>query len=288
MRERISLLLPTRGRPDLARRFLASVVECSTHLSDVEVVLCVDDDDPKSFEIDHPALEVRRIVGPRRTMGAYNSDCLAKSRGEIVILVNDDLVIRTQDWDDRVRAIHRSVPDQIYLAYANDLLKKDRLSTFPILSRRTCELLAEPYPSSYRGAFIDYHLMDIFKRLEKCGWNRLNYLPDVVFEHLHYRTGKAKNDDTYRARGRFADDMLFVGLAPMRAAACHRLAVAIRDDSVAEVSPGFLPAETRLNPWRAFRLFIRTFLMDRSLPFGWRFRLWWWFCARYLASLVLR
>jgi len=284
----ISLLLPTRGRPELARRFLQSVAEQSTHPQDVEVILYMDDDDTPSHGIDYPGLKIHRIIGPRQTMGAYNSDCLAKSSGEIIVLVNDDMVIRTQGWDERLRQLDASVADKIYLAYGNDLFKKGDLCTFPILSRKTCEVLQEPYHRAYRGAFIDYHLMDIFKRLEHAGHSRIFYQQDVVFEHLHYRTGKAAIDATYTARGRFDDDMLFVGLAPVRAASLALLLDAINGTGTASASlPAYQPMDKPSNPISAFFLFTRIFLRDTALPPRWRFFMWWWFGARYVASYIL-
>jgi hypothetical protein len=284
----ISLLLPTRGRPELARRFLQSVVEQSVHPEDVEVILYMDDDDTPSHGIDYPGLNIQRIIGPRQTMGAYNSDCLAKSSGEIIVLVNDDMVIRTQGWDERLRKLDASVVDKIYLAYGNDMFKKGDLCTFPILSRKTCEVLQEPYHRAYRGAFIDYHLMDIFKRLQHAGYARIFYQEDVVFEHLHYRTGKAPIDATYTARGRFDDDMLFVGLAPVRAASLALLLNAINGAEPAPKSlPAYLPMEKPSNPIAALFLFTRLFLRDGALPLRWRFFMWWWFGARYVASFIL-
>lgn len=284
----ISLLLPTRGRPELARRFLQSVAEQSIDLKNVEIIIYIDKDDNESYSIGYPGLKIVRIIGPRLTMGAYNSDCLAKSRGEIIVLVNDDMVIRTFGWDERLRRIDALSADKIYLAYCNDLFKKGSLCTFPILSRKTCEILREPYHRVYRGAFIDYHLMDIFKRLEHSGHDRIFYLEDVVFEHLHYRTGKSLIDATYKARGRFDDDMLFVSLAQVREASLTMLIDAINDSKVVQISlPAYQPLQKPSNLVSALFLFTRIFLYDRSLPFRWRFFMWWWFSARYLASLIL-
>lgn len=289
MDELISLLMPTRGRPELARRFLQSVVEQSIRLQQVEIILYVDEDDTESHSIDYPGLNIQRIIGPRRTMGVYNSECLAKSSGGIIVLVNDDMVIRTQGWDESLRQLNDSIEDRIYLAYGNDMFKKGNLCTFPILSRRTCEILQEPYHHAYRGAFIDYHLMDIFKRLEHAGHSRIFYLEDVVFEHLHYRTGKAVMDATYKARGRFDDDMLFVGLAGVRAASLFMLVDAINGLNVpARSLPAYEAMNKPANPWQAFLLFTRIFLFDSMLPLAWRFFLWWWFGARYLASCVVQ
>jgi len=284
----ISLLLPTRGRPKLARRFLQSVAEKSVYPQDVEIILYVDEDDSESHGIDYPDLNIQRIIGPRQTMGSYNSDCLANSSGEIIVLVNDDMVIRTQGWDERLRQLDASVPDKIYLAYGNDMFKKGTLCTFPILSRKTCRVLREPYHRAYRGAFIDYHLMDIFKRLEHAGFARIFFLEDLVFEHLHYRTGKAPIDATYSARGRFDDDMLFVGLVPVRIASLNLLIETISEVDASLVTlPAYQPMEKPSNPIQAFFLFTQLFLLDTTMPIRWRFFMWWWFGARYVASMVL-
>lgn len=285
--KRISLLLPTRGRPDEAARFLKSVAETTTSPEHVEIIIYVDEDDATSHNIGRDDLSIKRIIGPRRTMGHYNSECLAQSTGAVIVLVNDDMVIRTRGWDEMVRKLDMSVPDNIYLAYGNDMLKKSRLCTFPILSRRTCEVLQEPYHHAYRGAFIDYHLMDIFKRLEHAGYPRVFYLDDLVFEHLHHRSGKAPMDTTYRERKRFADDMVFIGLAEERKASLTLLQSAVKGNST--TGPSTLPAYIEMPrplPWRAPFQFGRIFLADRQLPPKWRFFLWWWFCARNIASFM--
>lgn len=281
----ISLLLPTRKRPELARRFLHSVQSTAKYPDDVEIIIYADDDDAGSHDLDCAGLRITRIIGPRRTMGSYNTACLERARGDIIALVNDDVVIRTPGWDEALRRHDASVPDKIYLAYGDDQFKGQRLSTFPILSRRTCDILQEPYHRAYRGAFIDYHLMDIFKRLEQSGRKRIFYLPDVVFEHLHYRAGKAEIDETYTARGRFEDDMLFVGLANVRAASQKLLMNAIdgETDTGARL-PVYEPIGRPKTLFHAFYLFSRIFLFERELPLQWRFFMWWWFTARYLAG----
>ncbi|HQT46610.1 MAG TPA: hypothetical protein PLY97_05245 [Acidocella sp.] len=286
-RTRISLLMPTRERPELARRFLRSVLATAQHPEAVEVIMYVDEDDKESHALDCPGLEVIRIIGPRQSMGGYNMGCLAQARGEIIMLMNDDVVIRTAGWDETLRRLDASVPDRIYLAYGNDLFKGQKLCTFPILPRRVCEVLREPFHRAYRGAFIDYHLMDIFKRLERHGKSRIFYLSDLVFEHLHYRTGKAAFDTTYGARGRFEDDMLFVGLAPVRAASLGLLEAAIDGSAApAPALPHYTPLRRPRSLIHAFGLFTRLLLMDRDLPAKWRFFMWWWFSARYVAGNI--
>lgn len=288
MQEKISLLLPTRGRVTLAKRFMQSVVDQTIHLDHVEIIIRVDDDDIESHQLSFEGLNTKLLIDPKTSMGGYNTECFNQSTGEIIVLVNDDMVIQTRGWDEKLRALHRKVDDKIYLAYGNDLFKKGDLCTFPILSRQCCELLQQPYHTAYRGAFIDYHLMDIFKRLEKTGFNRIFYLDDVVFEHLHYRTGKAEIDETYKARGRFEDDMLFISLKDVREASYTILFNAINKSASKLVN---LPEASILdkpsNLFKAFFLYSKIFLFDSQLPFKWRFFMWWWFGARYVASKIL-
>lgn len=279
----ISLLLPTRGRHTLVERLLKSIAENTAQLERVEVILYVDDDDTVSHHLDSKDFRVVRIIGPAMSMGGYNSACLEQARGDIVILANDDMVIRTPGWDNMIAEMDAGFTDKIYLAYGNDLFKKGGLCTFPILSRRTCELLVEPYPTSYRGAFIDVHLFDIFKRLQHAGFNRVRYLDDVVFEHLHYRTGKAACDETYKRRGRFEDDPTFIAMADIRSTGAKRLLNALRGESLSafqhtkcqEYVPPGVPS--------AVRYFSRQLLFDQELPLRWRGFLWYWFIGRYLA-----
>ena len=278
MNARISLLLPTRGRAELLRRFLESVLARSERPDLVEVVIYADEDDPSSHGFQVEGLEVRTIVGPRASMGDYNTACFERSRGDIVVLGNDDVVIQTRGWDRKLREMHSAMQDRVYLAYPNDLFKGRGLSAFPILSRAACQMLGEPFPRAYRGAFIDYHLLDIFKRLERRGHPRLIYLEDVVFEHMHYRSGKGDFDEIYGKRDRFGDDDTFLRMRDERNAAAARLLAAIEGEEAPRPTVAAAPTPPEL---------LQVSLLDRELPASWRLRLFLWFVARSLARLVL-
>ncbi|MBC8509425.1 MAG: hypothetical protein H8D34_31630 [Chloroflexi bacterium] len=282
----ISLLLPTRGRPNLVNRLFKSISVNTTHLEQIEIILYVDEDDVGSHHLGSEEVSVKRIIGPRTSMGAYNSACYAAAQGDIIILVNDDMIIGTQGWDTKIIDLHTSISDKIYLAYGNDLFKKGNLCTFPILSRRTCELLVEPYPKEYQGAFIDYHLLDIFKRLQHAEFDRIHYLEDIVFEHLHYRTGKAPFDETYGKRGRFADDSTFLALIESRKKAAEQLLSVLRGDEIQTLYSPERGAIERIPETlvKAIAEFTRDLLFNHSLPLRWRSYLWVWFIGRYMAG----
>lgn len=284
MTAKISLLLPTRGRLALVDRLFQSLVEQTEDLSSLEIILYVDEDDSASHSIRHDKLRLIKIVGPRTTMGACNTACLKLAKGEIIVLMNDDMVARSPGWDRKLGDLHASVRDGIYLAHANDLYMREKLSIIPILSKKTCEILIDPYPEQYPGGFIDYHLFDIFKRLAQKGYPRVYFQEEVVFEHLHHRMGKSEYDATYERRGRIdLGDEVFVSLREVRQNAADRLISAIEGNSLpshrktGSIEPfpdGFMPA---------CLTFFKVFMMDRDLPPGWRIYLFAVFVKRLMS-----
>ena len=266
----------------MVQRFFQSLIAQTANPKDVEVVLYVDEDDLQSHHLNCNGMSLVRIIGPRLSMGGYNKTCLNRASGEIVILMNDDVVIRTSGWDRVIRDLAADIGDGIFLAYANDLHFGGSLCTFPILSRKACEVMVIPYPEEYQYWFIDRHMLDIFRRLRHMGQNRIFYLDQVVFEHLHFDIGKGALDRTYQAKSRYRDDWTFVLLRDLRQATAERLHAAIMGRRLPA-----LPRQPSLpvRPESSLRVLLRyasVFLLDFALPIGERVRLFAWMTARYL------
>lgn len=286
-RAAISLLLPTRGRPELARRFLQSVYDTATDLSRIEVIIYVDEDDAASHAIDSERISLTRITGPSSGMGYYNTCCMQQAGSDLLVLVNDDLVISSPAWDTRLLAAVRAYPDGLFLAYPNDGFKGEKLSTFPIISRRCAEVLGDPYPNAYSGAFIDLHLFDVFRRLGYLGENRICYLPDVTFEHWHYRTGKAEIDDTYRRRKRFEADATYLQLSTYRNIGARRLLAAIRNEPLPAYPASATHVANQVGLTTLMALILRFTFRDEGVPLRARLRRSLWFWARLVAAKIL-
>jgi glycosyltransferase involved in cell wall biosynthesis len=185
-RPMLSLIVPTRGRPEKLRRFLDSVVATAAHPERLEVILVVDADDPPSLFFNDPRLPLRRVVGsPGRTMGALNNAGFAASLGDHLMLLNDDVLVHTPGWDVTVLGCFKLVPDPFVLVHVNDTLIRDHLCTFPLVSRAFCELAGGICPTEYLRYRIDDHIEDVFNLLAVLGERRVFYLPDVVFEHTN-------------------------------------------------------------------------------------------------------
>lgn len=180
-----SLVVPTRGRPRPLRDLLESIRATASRPDRIEIILVVDDDDPNSrtFETCRP-LNIRYLVGPPgRTMGALNNAGCHAARGEFIMLLNDDVIIRTRGWDRTVTQCFRRFPDPIALVHVNDTLMRDHLCTFPIVPRAYYDLMGEICPEEYERYRIDDHIEDVFNMLSFVGVRRSVYLPDVIFEH---------------------------------------------------------------------------------------------------------
>ena len=265
-------------------RLFDSLLQTTSDLSRIEIVLCVDEDDFESLEMKFdPVFNVRKTVGKRSTMGTYNTKCLEQSSGDIVILFNDDVIVRTRHWDRTILDFDARHKDKIYLAYVNDLFKKEKVGSFPILSRKTCDTLKDPFPSPYKGEHIDYHLFDIFKRLSMRGYNRIHYFEGVIFEHMHFSQGKASFDQTYVDRTKYVDDEVFIAYASNRRNAADRLSAIIQGSPLPDVSesPRIISID---DTQEYFRTLYMTFIKDRSLPFLWRWELLLWFFWRFHAK----
>lgn len=286
----ISLLLPTRGRPERLHTFLDSIRDTTQNIERVEIILFVDNDDRTMLNFERTDLRLKKIIEPRNTMGYYNTACFNASSGELVIAVNDDIIVRTHGWDTKLMAFHHSQPQPYYLAYPNDLYKNSKFPTFPILPRETMLALSSAFPEIYKGAFLDTHLLDIFLRLKKAEKNRIFFLKEIIFEHMHFRAKKSPKDSTYLERDRFGDDATFVRLTKLRKNETLKLLNQI--DKKNRTIDNKFQLNSAINPNIKFvsslwSYFTKLFL-DKTLPFNWRAYLFYYFAARAIFKKIVR
>jgi hypothetical protein len=187
----ISLLIPTRHRVPLVRRFLDSLAAATDRLDEIEVVLGVDDDDPESHTITHDKVALKIVIVPRGlTMGELGQKAFAVSTGRFVFAMNDDVIVETKGWDSRVREILQRFPDEIVIVHVNDDLFGKKLCCFPILSRRSC-LEIGYFGSDYRRYKIDDHIYETYTLLAEFGYNRVVFLEEVLFRHDNFEDAHA-------------------------------------------------------------------------------------------------
>jgi len=182
-----SLIVPTRGRTDRLRRFLDSIQGTARRLARLEVILVIDEDDEESNSFQYDGVNLKTVrVPPGRTMGQLNMAGYLAAAGRYLMLVNDDVIVRTHGWDEHMLAAFHSCPDGIVMVHVNDLLFRETLCVFPCLTREFCFLTGGICNEGYLRYRIDDHIHNIFDLLSLLGHNRRIYLPEVVFEHTNF------------------------------------------------------------------------------------------------------
>lgn len=194
-------VIPSRGRPERARRALRALRDRAALVS-TELVLVVDADDPELENYrairfpDVPFRPQPRLVileGPEtgNLVRATNTVSLRIARENpdaIIGNLGDDHVARTDGWDRRI-AEELERPG---IAYGDDAFQGEKLPTAPFISARIVLALGWYALPSCRHLFVDNAWRDLG---EMSG--TLRYLPDVVIEHRHPLAGKAKWDPGY-------------------------------------------------------------------------------------------
>lgn len=192
---KISILVPTRGRPENMKRLVASLMETSTQVP--EIVFYVDEDDEAGLgclETLEKSGCVRSVVGPRILMSKMWNRCLEASTGEILMMGGDDLVFKTKGWDDKVRRAFAAFPDRLVFVHGDDGVYQEKFGTHGFLHRNWVEAVGYLCPPHYASDFNDTHINEVANAL-----NRRIYLPFVT-EHMHPLAGKAAWDQTHKER----------------------------------------------------------------------------------------
>jgi glycosyltransferase involved in cell wall biosynthesis len=204
----ISLLLPSRKRPQIFSRMVKSVKDTATN--PVEIVARFDEDDTesaKSAEQDGAIV----IVGPRiRKITALWNECFDLCTGDICAQWNDDCVTITPGWDVMVEKAFAEVPDKIMCLYGRDVFGHgDRFGPHSFVSRRWIETLGFFIYPYYESDFGDTGLVELGDRI-----GRRRCIPFDI-EHWHYSYGMCEPDEnTLERLARHAEndpDSLYYG-----------------------------------------------------------------------------
>jgi len=208
---KITLITPTRNRPNDLKTFLKSIAETTAHPETIEILFYVDDDDAvtipliKDLETDYQAFNLHFHVGPRSdhfSKDYYNF--LAKmAHGRWVMAINDDSVFMTQGWDaiicDAMEREATKVGDDILLGIVKDgMIREGQEKRNPTMS---CWLLSSKEYVDLTGGLLleeiytwggDYWLGAVFNRVQN--GNRKVYILDVLVEHNSHHANPRRDE----------------------------------------------------------------------------------------------
>jgi len=191
---KISILCPTRERPDQVIRLIESVFENALAPDAVEILFYIDHDDETFPNLDRFGESTRVFRGPRTWISNAHNFLYCYSEGEIVMTAADDMVFRTLGWDSAVYTAFNSIPDKIALVYGNDLgTHAGKIATHGFFHREWIEALGT-WVQPGRGSLWDLWSTENARKL-----GRLVYLDELIIEHVHYRQSKVEVtfDKTY-------------------------------------------------------------------------------------------
>lgn len=215
----ISLLVPTRKRPDKLKRMIESVRH--TAVGDFEI-LCYITPDDTSYNDDLWPWPVRFITGPRLIMSDLWNALLPHAKGEILMQCADDVIFRTPQWDRYVEEAFAVVEDRILLVHGHDCSPNgEKFATLPFVHRRWVDTIGYFTGPGFTADYSDTWPQDVAGMI-----GRKKYLP-VVFEHVHWMWGKATVDETYQEihelRGKDGNDTLYAARLLERQADAEKL-----------------------------------------------------------------
>lgn len=188
----ISLLLPSRGRPDQLRRFYDSAMETASIPKDIEVVVYVDNDDV-GYDYRLPRLRYNR--GDRIILSQMWNKCHEIALGPIYGHMGDDIIFRTPGWDVMVKDAFRKFPDRIAFVYGDDVSGNGvNFGTHGFIHKRWIDTVGYFVPPYFSSDYNDTWLNDVSSLIDR------HVYVDMKTEHMHFVFGKGEKDKTHEER----------------------------------------------------------------------------------------
>lgn len=197
----ISVLCPTRGRPNQVRELIHTALLTAAHPDQIQFVFYVDEDDKHGAETTgilehfdpHPTSVV--VSGPRIVLSAMWNQCYEQAQADVLMQCGDDIRFRTRGWDAAVLAQFLRFPDRIVLVHGQDGIQGATIATHGFIHRRWVQQIGYFVPPLFASDYNDLWLTYVADQL-----GRRVYLPDVYTEHMHPVAGKGPWDRTHSER----------------------------------------------------------------------------------------
>lgn len=191
---KISLLHPSRGRPDKASKTLGYWLDKIGGIQ-WEYILSCDSDDP-ALEAYYPyrgAQNMRRIVSDNENVVQATNAAAKICSGDILVYLSDDFDC-PDNWAELILKEFESENRPLVIK-VDDCLQKNHVPvlTIPIMNRALYERLGYFWNPAYKSMFCD---VDLYYTAKHIG--ALKNAFHLKFPHEHHSIGKAENDETYR------------------------------------------------------------------------------------------
>lgn len=185
----ISLLLPSRHRPEALKEMVESALE--TAEGEIEIVVRIDNDDTSYDELKLP--NTKFIKGPRDVLSKLWNECHKVAKGPIFMHCGDDIRFRTPGWDRIVKDKFNEFPDKIVFLYGDDGFWTD-FGTHGFIHKNWTEAVGYFVPPYFSCDWNDSWLNDVAKMI-----GRHVKIP-IMTEHMHFAFSKREKDEVDKER----------------------------------------------------------------------------------------
>lgn len=189
MFSRVSVLVPTRRRVARLQVLLDSWAQTVIDGTRAELVFRIDDDDAESkmFLAEHPH---KMVSGPRlngyRSIPQFLEELRRAATGDLYLLGNDDMVLKTPNWARVVIDQANQYPDGIFCLGCD--VQNAKNFVFPIVSKMAVDAMGHIMdPRLFWG---DVYLRDVFQ-----SFGRAIRFGEMKIDH---RWAGRERDQTFR------------------------------------------------------------------------------------------
>lgn len=181
----ISILYPSRSRPQKARDTLNDWVNNSS--TEIEIILSLDIDDPTLSRYTQLFPEVKTIVNKNRSLVDATNNAAKESKGDLIVLISDDM-FSFPGWDKAILEAVEGKTDFLLKTY--DTIQS-WICTLPICDRKYYERLGYIYHPDYYHMYCDTHMTHLAEAQGK-----MIIRNDITFRHDNpsYRRDRANTD----------------------------------------------------------------------------------------------
>jgi len=199
---KFSLILNSRNRPDHLQIFLTSVINTTKDIEDIEVIIGLDKDDPSLIDSLNVLnkykfvnyLVQNRPINPNSSLTRLGLLSIAP----YLFVLNDDTRLVTHSWDvlawRTLSAYATRLSDDIcYGRTIDQSIDKDKdgkYCAFPILPKKTIDILGFIVPPAFPGLGGDVAIYRIFEKI-----GRIVDIPLIIEHTMHQTLEQVINPD---------------------------------------------------------------------------------------------
>lgn len=186
------VIVPSLGRPESVPRIMQAWDD-TNGWADADLLFAIDADDPtaSAYSVDlPPSVHIETARRWRPLVAKLNRVAVKWStKYWALAFMGDDHLPRTPGWARAyLDALHELGTG---IVYGDDLHRREALPTQWAVTADIVRALGRMIPAPVRQQFCDRSVMVLGQQL-----GRLQFLPEVTIEHMHYAVDKGVKDST--------------------------------------------------------------------------------------------